>query len=59
MDLHPTSTVFNAGNRLRVAVMGADADNTESDEASAARPVVRVYRSERFPSGIELPIAGG
>ena len=55
MDLHPTSTVFNAGNRIRVTVMGADADNAE--EIYPAPPTIRVYRSEDHPSGIALPIA--
>jgi putative CocE/NonD family hydrolase len=55
MDLHPTSTVFNAGNRIRVTVMGADADNAE--EVYPTSPTIRIYRSEAHPSGIALPIA--
>ena len=27
LDLHPTANVFNAGHRLRVSIMGTDADN--------------------------------
>lgn len=54
LDLHPTATVFNAGNRLRVTVMGADADNAE--EAYQTPPTIRIYRSDEHPSGIELPI---
>lgn len=57
LDLHPTSTVFNAGNRVRVTVMGADADNAE--EIYATPPTVRVYRTDEHPSRIDLPVAGG
>ena len=57
LDLHPTSTVFNAGHRLRLTVMGADRDNAE--EVSDPPPTVRVYRSAAHPSSVELPIAEG
>ena len=57
LDLHPTSTVFNAGHRLRLTVMGADRDNAE--EVSEDPPTVRVYRSAAHPSSVELPIAEG
>jgi putative CocE/NonD family hydrolase len=53
MDLFPTSTVFNAGHRLRVTVMGADADNLELPEAA---PTYRVYRGGAHLSGIMLPV---
>jgi len=55
MDLHPTSTVFNEGNRVRVTIMGADADNAE--EAYDTPPTVMIYRSAEYPSGIVLPVA--
>ncbi len=55
MDLHPTSTVFNEGNRLRVTIMGADADNAE--EVYDTPPTVTIYRSAAYPSGIVLPVA--
>ena len=57
MDLHPTSTVFNAGNRIRVTVMGADRDNAE--EFHDPPPTLRVYHTDAHPSGIDLPIAPG
>lgn len=57
LDLRPTATVFNAGNRLRVTVTGADRDNAE--EAYDTPPTVRIYRSDEHPSGIEIPVAGG
>ena len=53
MDLFPTSTVFNAGHRLRVTIMGADADNLELPEVA---PTYRVYRGGAHPSGIVLPV---
>lgn len=57
LDLHPTSTVFNAGHRLRLTIMGADRDNAE--EVSEEAPTVRVYRSAAHPSSVELPVAPG
>ncbi|UCF66071.1 MAG: hypothetical protein JSV80_09695 [Acidobacteriota bacterium] len=53
LDLHPTSTVFNAGHRIRVTIMGADADNTES--TGAPNPTIAVYHSQTHPSHITLP----
>jgi putative CocE/NonD family hydrolase len=53
MDLHPTSTVFNAGHRIRVAIMGADADNME---APTRLPTLRVYRDGAHASRIALPV---
>jgi putative CocE/NonD family hydrolase len=55
MDLHPTATVFNAGHRIRVTIMGADADNTEALTISPP-PTVRVYRSATHASKISLPL---
>jgi len=57
MDLHPTATVFNAGHRIRVTIMGADADNTEPPSISPP-PTVRVYRSATHASQISLPLVG-
>jgi putative CocE/NonD family hydrolase len=54
-DLHPTSTVFNAGHRIRVTVMGADADNTEPPPVDEA-PTIRVYRDGQRASHIVLPV---
>jgi putative CocE/NonD family hydrolase len=54
MDLLPTSTVFNAGKRIRVTIMGADADNLQLPEAA---PTYRVYRGGAYPSRIVLPAA--
>ena len=53
MDLFPTSTVFNAGHRIRVTIMGADADNLELPEVA---PMYHVYRGGAHPSGIVLPV---
>jgi putative CocE/NonD family hydrolase len=53
MDLHPTSTVFNAGHRIRVAIMGADADNME---APTRLPTLRVYHDGAHASRIALPV---
>ncbi len=54
-DLHPTSTVFNVGHRIRVVVMGADADNTESPPI-APLTTIQLHRSRACPSHILLPI---
>ncbi|MGE0555968.1 MAG: CocE/NonD family hydrolase [Gemmatimonadales bacterium] len=53
MDLHPTSTVFNAGHRIRVAIMGADADNIELPSRA---PTLNVYRGGAQASRITLPV---
>jgi predicted acyl esterase len=53
LDLHPTATVFNAGHRIRVAIMGADADNLEPPKG---RPTLQVYRGGSTASGITLPV---
>jgi hypothetical protein len=54
MDLHPTASVFNAGHRLRVVIMGADADNTEP--SPLAGNSLRIYRDPTRASRIELPV---
>jgi len=54
-DLQPTATVFNAGHRLRVTIMGADTDNTERPPVTG-RPTVTLYRDAERPSRIRLPV---
>ena len=54
LDLHPTSTVFNRGNRLRVTVMCADADNTESPPHPEA--VIHVHRGLPAASSLLLTV---
>ena len=56
LDLIPTAQLFNAGNRIRVVVMGADSDNTQPTPATEA-PTIRLYRGAAHPSGIRLPVA--
>ena len=56
-DLQPTAMLFNAGNRIRVTIMGADKDNTE--EPPGGTPTIRLLRSKEHPSRIELPVLGG
>ena len=56
MDLHPTSNVFNRGNRLRLTIMGADADNIEIPEKA---PMVEIHRDSVHASRIELPVIAG
>ena len=53
MDLLPTSTIFNAGNRIRIAIMGADADNIE---LPAEAPTIGVHRTSVHPSRLVLPV---
>jgi len=53
MDLHPTATVFNAGHRIRVAIMGADADNIELPKSL---PTLQVFRGGDHASRISLPV---
>jgi putative CocE/NonD family hydrolase len=54
-DLLPTSNVFNAGSRIRIAVTCADRDNAATPEVSPP-PTVKVYRSAEHASRIVLPV---
>ena len=54
-SLQPTATVFNAGHRIRVTIVGADTDNTEKPPVHG-RPTVTVYRGGENSSRISLPI---
>jgi putative CocE/NonD family hydrolase len=57
MDLHPTATVFNAGHRIRVTIMGADADNTEALVVSPlprTRPATHVGQQGSFLELVDL-----
>ncbi len=56
LDLHPTSNIFNKGHRLRLTIMGADADNIEIPEVS---PTVQIHLGGVHASKIELPVVGG
>lgn len=53
--LPPTATTFHRGDRIRVAVMGADADNTET-LIFQETPTIRLYRDRAHSSQILLPI---
>jgi hypothetical protein len=57
-DLHPTANVFDAGHRIRVTLMGADADNARA-LPGADGTTLRVFRDAARPSAIELPILDG
>ncbi|MBN1348073.1 CocE/NonD family hydrolase [candidate division KSB1 bacterium] len=54
-DLNPTSTVFNAGNRIRVTITCADRGNSETLVLSPP-PTVYVYKGKQYPSHISLPV---
>jgi uncharacterized protein len=56
--LQPTATRFNRGHRLRIAVTGADADNTEPPPI-AGRTTLTILRDAAHPSGILLPVMEG
>jgi uncharacterized protein len=52
-ELLPISWRFERGHRVRLAIAGADADHF----ARATRgSTLRVHRSRRFPSRVELPV---
>ncbi len=55
-DLMPTSYVFRAGNRIRITVTCADADNLETPVIDPA-PKLRLLRDMSHPSFIQLPVA--
>ncbi len=54
-DMEPTATVFNAGHRIRVTIIGADADNTEVPPVGA-RATIQIYRGADHASSIALPV---
>jgi len=54
-DLQPTSNVFDAGNRIRVTVTGADADTFQTPQLDPP-PTVTVHRATGYPSHIVLPV---
>jgi hypothetical protein len=54
-DLHPTSNIFNAGNRIRITITGADRDNTSTPE-QAPSPVVSILRNSAHASYVTLPL---
>ncbi len=54
-DLHPTSNIFNAGNRLRITVTCADQKNFETPELSPP-PTITLHRSSTFASHVSLPV---
>jgi len=54
-DLHPTSDVFDAGNRIRVTITCADKDNALTPELSPP-PKVSLYRNADHASYISLPV---
>ena len=54
-DLQPTANIFDAGHRIRVRVVNADADNHLTPALDPA-PIITLYRSPAYPSRIELPV---
>ncbi|NQZ99450.1 MAG: CocE/NonD family hydrolase [Myxococcales bacterium] len=55
LALHPTSNIFNAGNRIRLTIVGADAGNFATPVLDPA-PVVSIYRDREHASYITLPL---
>ena len=54
-DLLPTSYLFRAGNRIRITITCADADNFETPILNPA-PKLHLLRDRNHPSSIQLPI---
>jgi putative CocE/NonD family hydrolase len=54
VDLLPTSFLFRAGHRIRIAVAGADSSHFAV--LPGAPPTVRVHRSRLHASRIDLPV---
>ena len=57
-DLLPTSRLFRRGNRIRLAIVCADADNFETPALDPA-PEVRLLRNATHASFIVLPVIPG
>jgi putative CocE/NonD family hydrolase len=54
-DLLPTSNIFDAGHRIRVTIMGADADTFATPQFDPA-PTISIYHNAEHGSYIDLPI---
>ncbi len=54
-DLLPTSTLFDAGNRIRITVTGVDLENYQTPGLNPA-PTVTIYHSPTYPSYVALPV---
>ena len=54
-DLLPTSNIFDAGHRIRVTIMGADADTFATPQLDPA-PTVSIYCNAEHSSYIDLPV---
>lgn len=55
-DLLPTSYLFQAGHRIRIAIAGVDASHFAI--LPGGPPTVRIHRSSAHPSHIDLPVVG-
>lgn len=56
-EMEPTSTIFNARNRLRLTITGADKDNALTPIPDPA-PTITIHRGKEYPSALILPVAG-
>ena len=56
IDLQPLANLFEAGHRIRIAISGADADNSFI-EAVSPPPNVTVFHNRNYVSQLSLPIA--
>jgi putative CocE/NonD family hydrolase len=54
-DLLPTSNIFDVGHRIRVTIMGADADTFATPQLDPA-PTVSIYCNAQHSSYIDLPV---
>ncbi|MGE2716636.1 CocE/NonD family hydrolase [Mycolicibacterium litorale] len=53
-DLVPTSYLFRAGHRIRIAIAGADASHFVVPDGTP--PTLAVHRGREFASRVELPV---
>ena len=58
LDLHPIANLFDAGHRLRVTVMGADADNTRPSPIELPA-TLSIHRGGEHASCLSLPVLPG
>jgi putative CocE/NonD family hydrolase len=54
-DLLPTSNIFDAGNRIRITITGADKDNFTTPQLNPP-PALRVFRNSTHASSVLLPV---
>jgi putative CocE/NonD family hydrolase len=55
LDLKPIANLFDKGNRIRVTITGAEAEEGDASPLSGNREFT-IYRNKKYSSSIDLPV---